>query len=495
MKTEEIERLKFRRQYLLVPQPIKCPFLHREYEVSDRYRLYVHIDLEVTELHKNGTSLFLLGDLFDYRSPEKLNSHILNDLAAYEFDGILQEIGEYCGRYVLIYMKGDELKMVHDATATRKIYYCRQEGGAWLAPIPQLLANVLNTGKTDHPELLDYYHSELFVERNCANIGDYTIYSEIKQLMPNHYFNVSDSAVRRYWPAGKINNGRPLEEAAERCAVMIKGFMESIIHRYDVMLPVTGGKDSRALFAATKNFTDRVFYYVNKEKHLDAKSPDIAIPVKLFKKYNMDFQVLDLDISVDEDFKKIYFENNEFASRKYMPVIYNYYVNFGDRVNLPGNTATSGCEWFRGTKMRITGKRLAKRYDVNQWKFAIDYYDQWIRNIREQCPDNNMCLYDLFYWEERQGNWGSQIALDKDIAQEDINPYNSRNLVMLYLSVHPKYLEIPFFTLYFEVIRHLWPELLDLPINRYNCFKYLLFKVMKSIGILNFYFRIRYAYF
>lgn len=162
-------------------------------------------------------------------------------------------------------------------------------------------------------------------------------------------------------------------------------------------------------------------------------------------------------------------------------------------MNLPGNTAISGAEWFKGTKMCYSGKRLAKSNHVKSWRFANEYYDQWIREIREHRPENNMHLYDLFYWEERMGNWAGQVTLDKDIAQEEINPFNSRNLVMLYLSVHPKYLEIPFFTLYLEVINHLWPELLEVPVN--SCFKNSVFKFMKSIGVLNFYFNLRCNYF
>ncbi|HER08871.1 MAG TPA: hypothetical protein ENO20_08185 [Bacteroides sp.] len=493
MKKEEIERLRFRKQYLLSPRPVRCPFLYSEYQVTDRYRLYAHPDLKVNELQKNGTRLFLLGDLFDYRSPEKLNAEILQDLSTLGFREILQEIGEYCGRFVLIHAQGDALKLVHDATAARKIYYCRQEEGDWFSSRPQLLANVLNIEKTDDPELLDYYRSDVFVEKDCAGIGDFTIYKGIRQVMPNHYYDVQGSAVHRYWPEGKNGANKP-EEAACRCAAMVKGFMESITRRYEVMLPVTGGKDSRTLLAATRHMTDRVFCYVNKMKHLDAPSFDIATPEKLCREHHIDFHVLDPYIPIDEDFERIYFENNEFASRKYLPLIYNYYVNFRDRVNLPGNTATAGCEWFRATKMHITGKRLAKRNRVDRWQFAVEYYDQWIREIREHAPDTNMKLYDLFYWEERMGNWGGQTTMDKDIAQEDINPFNSRNLVMLYLSVPPKYLEIPFFKFYLEVIRHLWPELLHLPVKS-RCIKNTIFQVMKTVGVLNFYFKIRYSYF
>jgi hypothetical protein len=213
----------------------------------------------------------------------------------------------------------------------------------------------------------------------------------------------------------------------------------------------------------------------------------------LFKENQIDFHVEYPCSSIDPVFEKIYFENNEYATTRYLPFIYNYYLNFGDKVNLPGNTATAGNEWFRGTRMRITGKRLAKRYKVEQWDFAIAYYNRWIQGIIDHYPDNNIHLYDLFYWEERLANWGGQIQMDKDIAQEDINPYNSRNLVALYLSVPPRYLEIPFFELYAEVIRQMWPELLNLPMN--TSLKRSIFKVMKTLGVLNFYFKMRYTYF
>jgi len=492
MKKEEIERLKYRRQYLLAPQTVSCPFLHHEYIVTGTYRLYAHVDLHVTECKENGTRLFLLGDIFDYRSPGKLNAHILQDLSWYGFREILREIGEYCGRFVLVYVKGDDLKLVHDATAARKIYYCLQEGGTWFSSRPNLIANVLEIGQTDHPELLDYYRSEVFKASNCSSVGDFTIYKGVRQLMPNHYYHVSESAVHRYWPVG-ITERRELEDVAGRCAVMVKGFMESIINRYDVMLPVTGGKDSRTLVAATKDMTDRVFYYININEYMDARCKDIALSEKLCRKNHLEFHVLDPYSDVDKDFESIYFENNGYDCRRYLPHIYNYYTNFRDKVNLPGNTATSGNEWFKGTKMRFTGKRLAKRNRVDHWKFAIEYYDQWISGIREHCPENNIQLFDLFYWEERMGNWGGQVTTDKDIAQEDINPFNSRNLVMLYLSVDPKYLQIPFFKMYLEVIRHLWPDLLKVPIN--SCIKNRIYKAMKFVGALNFYFKIRYSYF
>ncbi|MFO7669614.1 MAG: hypothetical protein R6W31_08160 [Bacteroidales bacterium] len=491
MKQEEIERLRFRNQYILAPKSVKCPFLNEEYIVNDTYRLYSHVDLHITIAEVNGTKIWLLGDLFDFESPQKSNFEILIDLLVLDYDGILHKLGKYTGRFVLIYKSREDLKLVHDATAARKIYYSLGNGDAWFSSQSYLLAKVLQMKKTHHPEILDYYNSQEFILKNNANIGDTTIYDGIRQLMPNHYFDVKTSSRYRYWPSCRIDDQRPLKEVASNCAHMVKGFMEGIMHRYEVMLPVTAGKDSRTLMAATKSNPERVYYYINKENHVDDNFIDITIPKKLLGNLDLKFHVLDPYIEVDDDFRRVYFENNEFGSEKYLPLIYNYYLNFNNKVNLPGNTATAGSEWFMGRKITVTGENLAKKNRVGKWSFAIDYYDQWIKEIGVFCPENNINLIDLFYWEERIANWGNQIQLDKDISQEDINVFNSRDLVMQYLSVHPKYLEIPTFKVYVKVIDKLWPELLNVPINK--GFKKTLIKVLKTGGVLNLYLKFKYA--
>jgi len=490
MKKEELQRLRFRNQYLITPNSVKCPFLYKNYKISDTHQLYAHIDLKVTVADLDGAKICLLGDLFDYQNPEKLNSDILLDLLNIDFQEILIKIGAYSGSFILIYHRGNDLKLIHDATATRKIFYCNRDHEVWFSSQPQLLANILDLNKTTNPELLNYYKSPQFTQQNNANIGNTTIYDDIRQLMPNHFYDVSSISTIRYWPNRKTEY-IAMKVVMENCAKMVKGFMESITNRYEVMLPVTAGKDSRTLLAATKNFSERIYYYINKERHMDDRHPDIAIPKKLLHHLNLKFHVLDPYINIDDDFKRIYYENNEFASKEYLPIIYNYYYNFRDKVNLPGNTASAGEEWFMGAKMPISGKNLAKKNRVNRWNYAIEYYEQWIREIKEHCPENNICMLNLFYWEERCANWGIKIQLDKDIAQEDINPFNSRDLIMQYYSVQPKYLEFPYFRLHLEVINHLWPEVLKISINK--SWRTTFLKVLKFFGILKVYFRIKYT--
>ncbi|MFO7669620.1 MAG: hypothetical protein R6W31_08190 [Bacteroidales bacterium] len=488
MKKEVFERLKYRNQYLLTPSSVECPFLHYRFNVGSKYVLYAHIDLVVNSVEQENVKLILLGDLFDYISPVKNNEDILKDLIDYEFDSLIDAIGRYSGRYVIIYMKGEELKLFHDPTATRKIFYCNSQGEVWMASQPHLLAKILGLGKTMDPELLNFYESKEFILLRNANIGNITLYDEIRQLMPNHFLEVHGMKVIRFWPKIKIER-RSLKEVTTQSAKLIEGFMESITNRYEVMLPVTAGKDSRMLLAASKRFKEKVYYYINKSGDLTENSADISVPRRLLTDLNLDFHIQEPSSEVDDEFKKIYFYNNEYESEEFLSIIYNYFIKFGNKVNLPGNMASAGLEFYKSKRIKTSGKRLAKLNYVERYLFAINYYEHWIAQRLDLIQTLKIDMIDLFYWEERLANWGTQLQSAKDIAQEDINPFNSRELIVLFLSVDPEYIAIPFFKLQKGIIKLLWPDLLKVPFN--PGWRTSLRRLLKPMGILDVYYRLK----
>ena len=133
---------------------------------------------------------------------------------------------------------------------------------------------------------------------------------------------------------------------------------------------------------------------------------------------------------------------------------------------------------------------MAHLNGVSSYSYAKNYYANWIDERMELCQAFNIEMITLFYWEERLANWGTQIQLEKDIAQEDINLFNSRDLVVLILSVNPKYIEIPYYKFHTEIIKLLWPELLNVPIN--PGWRTSLQKAFKTIGLLDLYYMLRY---
>jgi hypothetical protein len=489
MNRGEQEKLRFRRQYILSPQEVDCPFTNIHLDTGSGYHLYSHPDLKVTRKTSGEKQIILLGDLFDYRFPEKDNEGILGDLIPYDFPELIRQTASCTGRYVILCFLPGGLRVFHDATAARKVYYCRKEKDLWLASQPHLLARVLGLGTTGDPSKLKYYGSSDHERLDYASIGSTTCYDEVRQLMPNHYLDATAGKVERFWPDKRLSI-RPVEEVAEELSFIIRGYMEAITRRYSVMLPVTAGFDTRLLLAATRNFSGKIFYYINLNPGLSLKSTDIRIPRKLLKKLGLEYHILHLPGKVPEDFREVYRENNPFANPRYLPHIYNYYSHFQDRVNLPGNIASAPWGFNRLIETKVSGQTLAYIYRLTAYEHAIQYYTHWLEGCREACRDHNMPIVRLFYWEERIANWGTQIQMDKDIAQDDINPYNSRLLLEKFFSVEACMNNMPDYILHRRIIRRLWPETLSVPMNP-SLWRSTL-RMAKTLGLLDLLFLIRF---
>jgi hypothetical protein len=476
-------KLIYRRQYIVCPKTIPSPFLHRLIQLSSDLFLYAQEDLLVAEYESNKTRLVLLGDIFDFRNTGYDNLTILKQLVNYDFELFVKKLAGYAGRFVIFYIQGDSIRVVHDATATRKVYYGKNAKGIWMASQPYLLARVAGFPETSDQDKLAFYGSKEFHKLFNSNIGDTTIFDDLHQLLPNHYLDAAAMVPVRYWPDKKVDF-LPVDQVADKCAYMLRGIVESIASRYDVMVPVTGGKDSRTIFSATHNISDRVFYYLNYEKSLNEEHNDIQIPTHLLKRLKLKFNLVDpYKIPVDKDFEAIYRKNMDYPIDHFLPHIYNYYQNYSDKVNLPGIFVGSAYEMYGTYDRNLSGEILARIIGVEKYPYAVKYYENWLSHCRDTCKTNNVNLFTLLYWEERLANWGTQVQLYKDIAQEDFMPYNSREFIENFFSAHPKYNDRPGYILYRKIIERLWPEALEEPFN--PGFRHNIFEVLHFLGVLD----------
>ncbi|MBJ3793540.1 hypothetical protein I8J38_34180, partial [Bacillus sp. OA1] len=77
-------------------------------------------------------------------------------------------------------------------------------------------------------------------------------------------------------------------------------------------------------------------------------------------------------------------------------------------------------------------------------------------------------ILDLFYWEQRMGNWGTMYQAEQDIAIEEFCPFNNRRLLIALLKLEKEYRQGPEHIIYKKMINSLWPETLSEPINPLN---------------------------
>lgn len=477
MPDQEYKKLKHSRQYILSNEEIECPFEHQSLDLNDNYKLLYHEKLVFTEVALKEKRLILLGDIYDYLHPERSNREILNGLIELNLNDILSATTKMAGRFVAIVVDNLRIYLFHDTSAGRKVYYVVKNGATICSSSQHMLASLFGIKPTHDPSKLAYYQSKDFELNHLSNIGDSTYYDEIKQLLPNHFLNVNSFEIKRFWPLDMLPNITK-EECIEECASMIEGFISAASQRYKLMMPISAGYDSRVLLAASRNIKERIFFYLNNSEDVK-RSADSWVPKKMLADHNLEFHLLEISDNVDEKFKEIYYSNNHFANPKMIEVMYNYYLYHSEKLNLPGGTIPVIKSMYQSSVKKVTGKVLAKLHGYDKYSFAISVYDEWLKGLNGVCEKTLTNLYDLLYWEDRTPNWGTEVQLDKDIAQEEFVPFSSAYLVSRMLTYERNRRKQPYYNFHKDIIKYLWPELMVLPFNpsRINTIKQALIKL------------------
>jgi len=461
----DTEKLLYRRQFIFAPKEIDDFPTWKKYNILDKYMLYAHPDLVQSEYSEGNKRLILLGDLYD---PENYEFNNMNILARLIKNNSITELIEssfkYAGRFALFFIYSNSIYVFHDSNAARRVYYTTKNNAGWCGSMPSVLAKFAGLAKTTDKIVLDYYNSNSFTENSNADIYNTTIYKDIEQLTANFYFDFQQYKAIRYWPNKPIKQSS-LTEGVEIGSKLLQGILKSANFRYDLMLPVTAGFDSRLLLSATKDISSDLFYYIIKHSSTSNSYHDIKIPSKLFAKINLNFNIIEYPKEVDPEFKKLYFLNDEFAIENDISVIYNvFYKRFSDKINLPANFSTVARNFNTTFKNKITAELLSEMNNLNN-EHVLNVYRNWILEITDVVNKYGYSILDLFEWEEGSGNSITKTQTNKDISQEEFIPFNCRNLMITYLSVPKKYRNIYTNIYYKAMIKYMWPELLSVPFN------------------------------
>lgn len=484
MKAEEKKNILYRRQFVLSPQEIPDLQHWRIVGVTKNYVLHIHPDLLYTIKKQGKKQLILLGDLFDVRSIEKVNDEIMNDLInVHSITELVNAVYTLAGRYALLFIENESVFLFNDPSASRKIYYTNSLKLNWCASEPHVIAKYCGIEKTNDADVLDYYNSPEFTRGLQINIGNNTIYDNIRQLMPNHYLELKSGNHSRFWPnkpLGRIS----LKEGTEKASEVITNIIESFSKRYKLMMTITGGNDTRILLAASRNVVKDIYLYINKHSHMDDDHQDIVTAKSLITKLGFQFHIHDYSKKADKDFEEVYRKNNPFPLMDNIGLIYNtYYKDFQDRVNLPGTFSDISRNFFFTYKKKLTPELLSMiymkaihHYIVDQ-KYFIKNFRKWMEEIEIIAKTNGYNILDLFNWEERNGNWYTKFQEDKDIAQEEFSAFNSRLFMDICLGVKAKYRDEDTNVLYKSMVKHMWPEALSEPMHYKSWGRYYLKKV------------------
>lgn len=462
------EKLQFRRQFLLARAPIMPLADWKRFQI-DQDHLYAHPDLEITAKEGPSTLILLLGYIFDPAHPAKSNRDIISDLISKvgRFEDLIAAVKPYAGRYALLYRDDSTFAILHDPLGQREIYYCTQPNKVICGSQPNLVAafSEPELGVTQDRSILHFYEQELKLGRSGRLwVGDETYYHSVKHLMPNHYLDIRSLLAKRYWPNRRLER-IDLSTAVKQSCDYLQGTMKAVTSRYDVMMAVTSGIDSRSLLAASREVRDRIYYFINKEPPLNDKSADIRIPRNMFNKLNIPFHVHNVDGPVDEEFRNVFLNNTFMSTDLILPTIYNvYFKNHANKLNLLG-VGEIGRDFYGEAPRNLTGYYLARNLKYKLSRYATAQCERWLREARGIAETYNVDIMKLFLWEGLLANWGVVGNSESDIAIEEFDPYNSHYIYEIMLSIdrkHTKGSPPDFFKAMYE---EMWPELLGFSFN------------------------------
>ncbi len=465
----EKERLHYRRQFLVGRKGMQHPQGWPCLELSDGKTLvYSHPDLEINSSEHDGLNIVLLGYLFDPSAPDKNNGEILADIinGSADFPGFLEVIKTYAGQYVFLYLGKDGLKVVPDPLALREVYYCDSDNGIICGAQPNLVAEYSDPKLkvTSDPLKLRFYEQDMKRLRSGRFwVGEETFYEGVRHLLPNHYLDSAQREAVRYWPRAPLKKV-PFEQAISLASEYLSSVLKAASKRSDLMLAVTSGNDSRTLLAASRAISGSVYYFINRVKGLTDEHPDICVPRAIFKRLGLPFHVHDIPERVPDDFREIFLDNTFASSDLILPVIYNiYFLEHGDKLNILG-VGEIGRSFYGKEPRGLDGYYLARSLKFKDSPYAVEQCRKWLDGTLAVAHANGVNVMTLLLWEQLLGNWGAVGNSESDIAIDEFDPFNSHYLYEILLGVEPR----PHGKandLFLEMIRKMWPELLEFPIN------------------------------
>lgn len=473
------EYLLYRRQFILGTRLCRPTAHWRHLQLDGGLVLSFHPDLNVERVAEGDRSLVLLGYILDPFNPEFTDRDILEELLTVpDFALFLNRLSPYGGRWIVLWIDGTDTILVHDPLGSREVYYAWHAGHCWCASQPHVLAQSLGLSKRCDTALTGFMQSEMFRDSERAWVGSHTPYEGVDHLLPNHYLDIIDGAVWRYWP-GTPRHAAAREKVVPQVCRILQGILEAASHRFELALAVSAGWDSRVLLAASRAVSDRITYFIQQFGKMTDEHLDIRTPRRLMNHLNRSFTVSRVKGAVNPTFEKLFEASAAmYHSEEKKRLHYNFFTQMSEKVFVNGMTGCRSSFVSRNgagkTDMvqEFINKSVANPFSVRASKsYAADEawitaeLQEWYEEIVPVVDGTGYDAMDLLYCEQRQGNWGAMYCSSGDIAGEILLPYSCRLLQELVLSVDEKYRCDPHYTVFRNMATHMWPATLQQPVN------------------------------
>ena len=476
----------YKNQYLITNKNLSCShdlkigFFHN-------LNVYSHPSLNLSTAKSQRSEILLLGYIINPLRPEEDNDTIVSNLSnvCSTIDSLFKEVQQFSGRYVLLYKNDSHFIAVGDACSLRQRYYAFFEDNIVLTSSPKMYLDLFGYDAEISQSKKAFINLKEYEKTAHAWFGDKCIDDRLMKVLPNHFIDIANKRVSRTPIYYKELVGD--QDVLEFSSAILMGTFDAIIRRYRIIQPLTAGWDTRTLLAACKNVKDKIQFYVCAGPELSDGHPDIVVPLRLSKRLGLNFQVLRVE-ELKREFLDVYTREHIFPRIAYNTnyIQYHYYNDRQDNIiNVTGSVAEVFRCFYGYTNCKINEKMLLcfSGY-FNKSDYVKEEIANWLDGVKEFSEQFEIPILDLFYWEQRMGNWGALYPSEQDIAIEEFSPFNNKDMLLSILRINRRKRASPNFSFIYKLIEILWKEATVEPIDPGDMF---IKKLIKRYSMLRYY--------
>ncbi len=463
-----MEIIPYSNQYFITPNKPENDLGFKSLSVGDLH-IYHSNNLEVTQVEKDTTSLLCLGIVIDPFNPHSTSEEILQDIMASCKNGeeVIEQTAVLSGRFVILYSTPGEGLLFNDAMGFLQIYYLPLKAETFIASSEKLYYTVNQNTAVIRGEINQILESKLFRDSECSWYGDEGVGGELLKLLPNHCLDLNGMQAFRM---NMNSEDFSVDETIKMAKQVLVGGIQGVVERYKAYLPLTAGIDSRTILAASRPWRDHIHYYIFEKEEDVTNQVDLSIAKMIAEDFELNFEIIRLT-GVTDVFRD--FINSQSMFDRNINKIWDFeYQANSDQC---GHIRLSGLggEVVRNFFGYTSGVAPVKMLNVlSPYRNKVPYFS---RKINEWYDRSLPCalqygydITDLFYWEQRMGNWMADWITTQDVAIKEFSPFSNRYLFNNVLKIPKTMLRAPKYKFIRELIKEMWPECLNYPINPSN---------------------------
>lgn len=458
---------RFRKQFIFGPAELLSPhFADWPSLPIGKNVLKRHPALQQHQAESEARKVIFLGFAVHCEHPEFSEQNIAEQLAGCTSDeAFLNELDALCGTFVVIESVNDQLKFYNDISSSGKLFYLNGAGGVLLGSDPKILAEVVSLKRDESDAAKAFYSSAFFNKPRYKKwLGNRTWYESLFQVLPNHGFDYSKQQVFRYYPR-KERKELPVNEIIAESARILRNISKATFLRNNAYVSLTAGWDSRVIMASTKEFSDRATYYTFRFNNGAVNEKDVRIAKRICADLGLKHILPEPYSSVPEEHANDIEASFELRNdARYLSFLKLFEGELVDTIAVTGSISEIAKNYFERLPIR-TGAELAKAAHFPELPYVVSYFQQWIYESKDRIERLGYTPQDFAHWEQDIANFAGQGILSTSYVANRISPFNCRKLIDTILQANISYRDGYNNVVYRGIIKELWPELLNYPVN------------------------------